>query len=153
MALCPYYKWPNLPTRLVLWLWIRACTWDPAPTIKIANVYARIETETIMLCLIDMPIQTPIPPNRLSFHSFSEMFTSFPFLPALDSIILHRWTWKRMLTLIKYFILDPFYSGPMTSNFLRSWNQLIITQTQEEGSSSYPCKCLHTAIKCNNVCS
>ena len=105
-----------------------------------------------MLCLIDMPIQTLIPPNRLSFHSFSEMFTSFPFLPALDSIILHRWTWKRMLTLIKYFILDPFFSGPMTSNFLRSWNQLIITQTQEEGSLSYPCKCLHTAIKCNNVC-
>ena len=100
-----------------------------------------------------MPIQTLIPPNRLSFHSFSEMFTSFPFLPGLDSNILHRWTLKRMLTLIKYFILDPFYSGPMTSNFLRSWNQLIITQTHEEGSLSYQCKCLHIAIKCNNVCS
>ena len=63
---------------------------QPSKSQMFRPVYARIETETIMLCLMDMPIQTLIPPNRLSFHSFSEMFTSFPFLPALDSIILHR---------------------------------------------------------------
>ena len=60
-----------------------------------------------------------------------------------------------MLTVIKYYLLDPFYSGPMTSinNIPSILKSTYYHSNPEEGPLSYRRKTLHTAIaiECKNV--